>query len=95
MQKCYTTGEFAKRAKVTIRTIRYYDKKGILQPSFRNDAGYRMYTDQDFLKLQKVLSLKYLGFSLEEIKNMTTMMYQILQNRFRCRRTCFIKKQSI
>ena len=71
MQKCYTTGEFAKRAKVTIRTIRYYDKKGILQPSFRNDAGYRMYTDQDFLKLQKVLSLKYLGFSLEEIKNMT------------------------
>ena len=71
MQKCYTTGEFAKKAKVTIRTIRYYDKKGILQPSFRNDAGYRMYTDQDFLKLQKVLSLKYLGFSLEEIKNMT------------------------
>lgn len=71
MQKCYTTGEFAKRAKVTIRTIRYYDKKGILQPSFRSDAGYRMYTDQDFLKLQKVLSLKYLGFSLEEIKNMT------------------------
>ena len=71
MQKCYTTGEFAKRAKVPIRTMRYYDKKGILQPSFRNDAGYRMYTDQDFLKLQKVLSLKYLGFSLEEIKNMT------------------------
>ena len=32
MQKCYTTGEFAKKAKVTIRTIRYYDKKGILHP---------------------------------------------------------------
>ena len=91
MQKCYTTGEFAKKAKVTIRTIRYYDKKGILQPSFRNDAGYRMYTDQDFLKLQKVLSLKYLGFSLEEI----TMTYQILRNLSRCRRICCTKKQSI
>ena len=68
MQKCYTTGEFAKRAKVTIRTIRYYDKKGILQPSFRNDAGYRMYTDQDFLKLQKVLSLKYLDFRWKRSK---------------------------
>ena len=71
MDHFYTTGEFAKKARVTIRTIRYYDKKGILKPSFRNDAGYRMYTDQDFLRLQKVLSLKYLGFSLEEIKNMT------------------------
>ena len=71
MERFYTTGEFAKKAKVTIRTIRYYDKKGILKPSSRNEKGYRMYTDQDFLRLQKVLSLKYLGFSLEEIKNMT------------------------
>ncbi|MBS7009167.1 MerR family transcriptional regulator [Anaerostipes sp.] len=71
MEQYYTTGEFARKARVTIRTIRYYDKKGILRPSFRSDAGYRMYTDQDFLRLQKILSLKYLGFSLEEIKNMT------------------------
>lgn len=71
MERFYTTGEFAKKARVTIRTIRYYDKKGILKPSSRSEKGYRMYTDQDFLRLQKVLSLKYLGFSLEEIKNMT------------------------
>lgn len=67
----YTSGEFAKKANVTIRTIRYYDKQGILTPSYRNDSGYRMYTDEDFGKLQKILTLKYLGFSLEEIKTMT------------------------
>lgn len=67
----YTSGEFAKKANVTIRTIRYYDKQGILKPSKVNEAGYRLYTDEDFGRLQKILSLKYLGFSLEEIVAMT------------------------
>ena len=71
MDQYYTTGEFARMAHVTIRTIRYYDKKGLLKPSFINESGYRMYSDEDFLKLQKILSLKYLGFSLNEIGNMT------------------------
>lgn len=69
--KYYTTGAFAKRARVTIRTIRYYDKRGILKPSYRAENGYRMYTDEDFARLQKILSLKYLGFSLEEIIALT------------------------
>ena len=69
--KYYTTGAFAKRARVTIRTIRYYDKRGILKPSYRHENGYRMYTDEDFARLQKILALKYLGFSLEEIMALT------------------------
>lgn len=71
MARYYTTGEFARMAHVTIRTIRYYDKQGLLKPSFVNESGYRMYSDEDFLRLQKILSLKYLGFSLKEIANMT------------------------
>ena len=67
----YTSGEFARKANVTLRTIRYYDKQGILKPSKVNEKGYRYYTDGDFAKLQKILSLKYLGFSLEEIMTMT------------------------
>ncbi|WMJ88283.1 MerR family transcriptional regulator [Anaerocolumna sp. MB42-C2] len=67
----YSTGEFAKRARVSIRTIRYYDKQGILKPSFINESGYRYYTDSDFGKLQKILTLKYLGFSLDEIMDIT------------------------
>lgn len=67
----YTSGEFAKKANVTLRTIRYYDKQGILKPSKVGENGYRYYTDGDFAKLQKILSLKYLGFSLEEIMTIT------------------------
>ncbi|OPJ60774.1 MerR family transcriptional regulator [Clostridium oryzae] len=70
--KCYyTSGEFAKKANVSVRTIRYYDNQGVLKPSHISESGYRLYTDSDFAKLQKILILKYLGFSLEEIIDIT------------------------
>lgn len=67
----YTSGQFAKKANVSIRTIRYYDQQELLKPSYINTNGYRMYTDGDFARLQKILTFKYLGFSLEEIRDMT------------------------
>lgn len=67
IMKKYTTGQFSKLANVTERTIRYYDKIGLLKPSFVLHNGYRQYTDSDLLKLQKILSLKHLGFSIDEI----------------------------
>jgi DNA-binding transcriptional MerR regulator/cyclopropane fatty-acyl-phospholipid synthase-like methyltransferase len=67
----YTSGQFAKKANVSIRTVRYYDKQGLLKPSGMSEGGYRLYTDSDFAKLQKILSLKYLGFSLDEIRSIT------------------------
>lgn len=67
MEKYYTTGQFAKMAGVTLRTIRYYDKIGLLKPSHILDNGYRQYCNKDLITLQKILSLKELGFSLEEI----------------------------
>jgi DNA-binding transcriptional MerR regulator/ubiquinone/menaquinone biosynthesis C-methylase UbiE len=67
----YTTGQFAEKAHVTIRTIRYYDKQDILKPSFWTESGARRYTDADFAKLQQILLFKYLGFSLDEIREMT------------------------
>ena len=67
-RKQYTTGEFAKKANVSIRTIHYYNDKKLITPSFVSEAGYRYYSDEDFAKLQKVLTLKHLGFSLEEIR---------------------------
>lgn len=70
-RRYFTTGEFAKRANVSIRTIRYYDKVGILKPTVINESGYRLYSDSDYAKLQKVLSLKFLGYSLEEITEIT------------------------
>lgn len=71
MTQYYTSGEFAKKAHVSIRTIRYYDQKNLLKPAARAKGGARRYTDQDFAKLQQILLLKYLGFSLSEIREMT------------------------
>ena len=51
-----------------MRTLRYYDNVGLLSPSARTDTGYRLYTEQDLHHLQHILALKFLGFSLEEIK---------------------------
>ncbi|MCW3097723.1 MAG: transcriptional regulator, MerR family [Chthonomonadaceae bacterium] len=53
---------------MTVRTLRFYDKVGLLAPSATTDAGYRLYAEQDLLTLQHILALKFLGFSLEEIK---------------------------
>jgi DNA-binding transcriptional MerR regulator len=51
-----------------VRTLRYYDRLGLLSPSSRSESGYRLYSDQDLLRLQEILALKFLGFSLDEIK---------------------------
>lgn len=78
----YTSGEFAKMAHLTVRTIRFYDKQNILKPSYVNESGARFYTDGDFARLQQILLLKYLGFSLEDIRNMTIndSDYHMLKN---------------
>ena len=64
-----TIGELAKRMGVTVRTIQYYDKENILKPSAFSEGGRRLYAAKDVVKLHQILSFKYLGFSLEEIKN--------------------------
>lgn len=75
-QEVYTTGEIAKMAGVTTRTIRYYDNKGILSPSSHNSSGHRLYTELDFTKLKRILALKYLGLSLEEVKNTESQSFE-------------------
>lgn len=78
----YSSGEFAKKANVSVRTIRYYDQQNILKPSFLTPEGVRFYTDSDFTRLQQILLLKYLGFSLDDIRNITIgdSDYHILKN---------------
>lgn len=66
----YSSGQFARLAGVSLKTIRFYDKKNILMPSYRNPSGARFYTEEDFVKLQQILLLKYLGLSLEDIKEL-------------------------
>jgi DNA-binding transcriptional MerR regulator len=67
-KKTYRIGQFAKKASVSVRTLRFYDQVGLLVPSYYSEAGYRLYCEADFPRLQQILGLKYLGFSLEEIQ---------------------------
>jgi DNA-binding transcriptional MerR regulator len=62
-------GELARRTGLTIRTLHHYDEIGLLQPSLHTEAGHRLYTAGDVARLQQVLSLRQLGFSLEEIRS--------------------------
>ena len=64
-----TVGELAKKMGVTIRTLQYYDKEGLLSPSAESEGGRRLYTDKDIVLLHQILSLKSLGFSLKDIKS--------------------------
>jgi DNA-binding transcriptional MerR regulator len=66
----YTIGEFAKKANVTIRALRYYEEVGLLQPSGVTEGKHRLYSDEDFIQLQQILMLKHLGFPLKKIKEM-------------------------
>lgn len=64
-----TVGKAAKKMGVTVRTLQYYDKKGLLAPSAESEGGRRLYTDRDLIILHQILSLKSLGFSLSDIKD--------------------------
>ncbi len=68
MTKYWTIKEFSKLTGVTVRTLQYYDEEGILQPHHKSDTGYRSYSEQELLCLQKINILKYIGFNLKQIK---------------------------
>src|SRR5215212_4431999 len=61
--------EFAERSGVTVRTLHHYDRLGLLRPSRRTRAGYRLYGERDFARLQQIVTLKFIGLSLKQIKD--------------------------
>src|SRR4051812_14548092 len=62
-------GELARRTGLTIRKLHHFDEIGLLKPSLHTVAGHRLYTADDVAGLQQVVSLRQLGFSLEEIRD--------------------------
>jgi MerR family transcriptional regulator, thiopeptide resistance regulator len=62
-----TVGQVAERLEVTVRTLHHYDEIGLVAPSERSPAGYRLYTEEDLTRLQHVVVYRRLGFALEEI----------------------------
>lgn len=68
--KSYTVKQLAELAKVTVKTLHHYDEIGLLKPSQRTDAGYRLYNQEDLLRLQQILLYKEMDFSLGDIKQL-------------------------
>lgn len=66
----YTAGELAKKLGVSARTVRFYDEKNLLIPCGYSEAGYRLYNDDSAERLQKIIMLRFLDFSLEQICKM-------------------------
>ncbi len=63
----YSVGQVTALAGVTIRTLHHYDEIGLLSPSGRSAAGYRIYEEADLERLQRILFYRELGFALDEI----------------------------
>ena len=68
-EKLFQAREFAKLTGVTVRTLHHYDRLGLLKPSRYSRAGYRLYRASDVARLEQIVALKFIGFSLKEIKN--------------------------
>ena len=67
-QRSYQVSEAAEIARISVRTLHHYDEIGLLVPKMRTGAGYRLYDDDDLLRLQQILIGRELGLSLEEIR---------------------------
>ena len=65
--KLYKPAEFAKIVGMTKRALRHYNQLGILTPSFVNASGHKFYSEESFFNAQRILSLRFIGFSLDEI----------------------------
>ena len=66
----YSVGEVARGARVTVRALHHYDEIGLLTPSGRTTAGYRLYADADLERLQRILCYRKLGFGLDDIASL-------------------------
>ena len=65
--KTWQVKEFSALAKISVRTLHHYDEIGLLKPSLRSPNGYRLYSEHDLLKLERIIALKFFGFDLKQI----------------------------
>lgn len=68
-QKLFKAREFARLTGVTVRALHHYDRLGLLKPSRYSQTGYRLYRESDVARLEQIVALKFIGFSLKQIKD--------------------------
>lgn len=88
----YRASEFARAAGVTVRALHHYDRLGLLKPTRRTASGYRLYGEQDFARLQQIVTLKFIGFSLKQIKDVLERDSSDLVTTLRIQRIILLEK---
>ncbi|HKR01284.1 MAG TPA: MerR family transcriptional regulator, partial [Pyrinomonadaceae bacterium] len=81
------------RAGVTVRTLHHYDRLGLLKPSRYTEAGYRLYGERDFARLQQIVMLKFIGLPLKEVKELLDHRELDLQATLRLQRDIVEEKR--
>jgi DNA-binding transcriptional MerR regulator len=85
--------EFAALTGVTVRALHHYDRTGLLKPTGRTGAGYRLYGERDFARLQQILTLKFIGLPLVEIKGLLERRSLGLAETLKLQREALAKKR--
>lgn len=92
-ERLYRASEFAGLTGVTVRTLHHYDRAGLLRPGRRTGAGYRLYGAREFARLQQILTLKFIGLPLEEIKGLLEGRTLDLSETLRLQRAALTEKR--
>ena len=69
----YSIGQIAKKSEISVETIRYYEKEGLLEKPQRKESGYRQYNDDVIERLSFIQQAKSLGFTLSQIKELLSL----------------------
>ena len=87
--KTWYVKEFGKLTQLSVRTLHHYDDIGLLKPSFRSSSDYRLYSEVDLLKLERITALKFFGFSLKQIMDLVGDDAAIVQH-LKAQQACLV-----
>jgi DNA-binding transcriptional MerR regulator len=73
-------GQVAERTGLSLRTIRFYEENALVRPSSRTDGGFRLYSEDDVARLEVIKRMKPLGFSLEEMQQLLTLLADLARS---------------
>ena len=73
-------GQVAERTGLSLRTIRFYEENGLVRPTSRSDGGFRLYSEDDVARLEVIKRMKPLGFRLEEMQELLTLLADLAEH---------------
>ncbi len=89
--KTWFVKEFSSLAKMSVRTLHHYDEIGLLKPSLRSENDYRLYSEKDLLKLERIVALKFFGFNLKQITELIGKDEDLKQH-LKAQQTCLAEQ---